>query len=133
MAAISSIPDGVGGYIHVVVPVPFSPFALCLAGMELIFPIAVLIVLSFVFMVRKLLITHQCLGTAEQCLCSASRLSLQLSPLISRLEEGKISGGVIVRAADPKGCSIPYDTCSGIKTERKGGGDVGAGKFAFLL
>ena len=33
-----------------------------LAGMELTFPIAALIVLCFVFVARKVLITHQCFG-----------------------------------------------------------------------
>ena len=33
-----------------------------LAGMELTFPIAALIVLCFVFVARTVLITHQCFG-----------------------------------------------------------------------
>ena len=43
--------------------------------MELIFPIAAIIVLCFVFVARRVLITHYVLVTAEQCSHSIKALS----------------------------------------------------------
>ena len=43
-------------------PLADLPLVLGLAGMELIFPIAALIVLCSVLVARKVLITHQCFG-----------------------------------------------------------------------
>ena len=69
--------------------------------MELIFPLAALVVLCFVLVVRKVLITlvfWLLLSSAPM----ASGLSLQcFPPSPSRLGVGKILGGDRARTADP--------------------------------
>ena len=95
---------------------------LSLAEMELIFPIADLIVLCFVLVARKVLMTHQCFGYCWAVLPQHQGCLANIAPLTSRLGVGKILGGDIARTADPnwpKGYSIPYDICSEIKAKRK--------------
>jgi len=75
-----------------------------LAKTELIFPIAALLVLSFIFVDRKVLITHSPLATAEQFLHSIKAISTTSppsSPKGSRLRVGKNLGGDIARTAEP--------------------------------
>lgn len=97
----------------------FLYFVLGLAGMDLTFPMAALIVLCFIFVSRPMLKTDQdqgCLFTHQPSKAS-------------RLGKSKRLGEHTARTADPnrpKGHSILYDVCSTIKTETRGhAGGVG--------
>ena len=90
--------------------------------MELILPIAALIVLCSVLVARKVLITHQCFGYCWAVLAQHQGCLSNIPPLTSRLGVGKILGGDTARTADPnwpKGYSMPYDVCSAIKARRR--------------
>ena len=76
-------------------------FVLSLAEMELIFPIAALIVLCSVLVARTVLITHQCFGCYGAVLTQHQGCLSNIPPLTSSLGVGKILGGDIARTADP--------------------------------
>ena len=73
-----------------------------LAETELILPIAALVVLCFVLVARKALITHQCFGYCRAVLAQHKAVSPTLPPApTGGLWVGKILGGDIARTADP--------------------------------
>jgi len=87
---------------------------LVLAGVELIFFIAVSLRLCFGFVLKTLWVMRRC---AEQCLHGVLCAS-HTAPPVSRLGMQKKLGGDTAGTADPnrpKGCSIPYDVSSAHK------------------
>lgn len=86
------------------------------------FPIAALLVLCFVVVTQKVLLTHQC---PDYCWATRSYSISAVSavfPTHQQTGHGQILGGDIARMADPnqpKGSFMPHDVCSAMKARRK--------------
>lgn len=105
-----------------------------LVGMELIFFIVVYLVLCFTFVIKTLLITHQCLTVAVE-LCLHRKGCLVLTPAPNTgytLRMGKRLGGDLVGTGDP---DYPKVLCHLLSCPviRLGGGRSAGGELRRLL